>query len=142
MKNLDSAQIIALANIITDKQLDKARKEIGTGTSVPVSPFSISCDGGSLTVETDELYTPTVHLPLLDIMVIALHKAGFQRDNILKMVEDAAVDALNADQRVGDKTKADIDFVKTEVAALQKSLKTTLPKKSRSGKTKISVTWS
>lgn len=141
MKNLDSAQIIALANVITDKQLEKARKEIGAGTSAPVSPFSIDCKGGILTVEPEEPYTPTVHLPLLDIMVIALHKAGFQRDNILKMVEDAAVDALNADQKVGKKTKEDIDFVKAEVAALQTSLKTTLPKKMRSGKTKINVSW-
>lgn len=141
MKGLDSAQIIALANLISDKDLDKARKEIGTGVSAPVSPFSVDCKGGILTVEPDEAYTPTVHLPLLDIMVIALHKAGFQRDNILKMVEDAAVDALNSDQKVGKKTKEDIDFVKVEVAALQKSLKSNLPKKMRSGKTKISVTW-
>lgn len=142
MKNLDPAQIIALANLVSDKTLENARKSVGAGVATVVSPFSISCNGGNITVEGPEEYTPTVHLPLLDIMVIALHKAGFQRDNIITMIQDAATDALNADQKVGDKTKKDIDFVKSEVTALQVSLKSTLPKKLRNGKTKISVSWS
>ena len=142
MSNLDPAQILALSRVLTDKRIEDARKSVGAGVSLPVSPFQVSCDGGTITIGEGVEYTPTVHLPLLDVLVIALHKAGFQRENIMTMITDAASDALNADQRVGDATKKEVDFVKSEVEALQAALSVNLPKKIRAGHMKVGVKWS
>jgi hypothetical protein len=142
MNNLDAAQILALSRVLTDKKIDDARKSIGTGISLQVQPFSISCEGGSLSIGEGVEYTPTIHLPLLDVLVIALHKAGFQRENIMSLITDAATDALTAGDKVGDTTKSDIDFVKSEVEALQAALSTDLPKKIRAGVMKVNVKWS
>lgn len=142
MKNLDPAQILALSRVISDKSLENARNAVGNDTHLVVEPFTVSCEGGSLSIGEGVPYTPTIHLPILDVLVIALHKAGFQRDNILSMVVDAATDALNADEKVGDATKKEIDFVRSEVKALQKSLSANLPKKDRDGVMKVNVKWS
>ncbi len=142
MKNLSPAQILALSKVLSDKKVEEAREAVGNSISLQVDPFDFSCQGGTISIGDPTEYTPTVHLPILDILVIALHKAGFQRDNILSLVTDAATDALNSDQRVGDVTKTDIDFVKKEVSNLQASLATNLPKKIRSGTMKVNVKWS
>jgi uncharacterized protein YdbL (DUF1318 family) len=142
MNNLTPAQILALSRVLTDKKIDEARKAIGHPVTTQIAPFSVSCSGGTLSVGESVEYTPTVHLPLLDVLVIALHKAGFQRENIMAMVADAASDALRSGDRVGDTTKSDIDFVKSEVEALQAAFSINLPKKSRAGVMKISAKWS
>jgi hypothetical protein len=76
------------------------------------------------------------------VLVIALHKAGFQRENFMAMVTDSASDALKSGDKVGDAAKSDIDFVKSEVEALQAALSTDLPKKFRAGVMKVSAKWS
>jgi hypothetical protein len=142
MKNLTPQQILALSRVISDKKIEDARTSIGNSVSLQVDPFSISCEGGMVSVGESVEYTPTVHLPLLDVMVIALHKAGFQRENIMSLITDAATDALKSGDKVGDTTKSDINFVKSEVEALQRALSIDLPKKIRSGVMKVNVKWS
>jgi len=142
MKNLDPAQILALSRVLTDKNVDAARKSVGAGVALQVQPFSLSCDGGTISIGEGVEYTPTIHLPLLDVLVIALHKAGFQRENIMSLITDAATDALAGGGKVGDTTKSDVDFVKSEVEALQVALSTDLPKKVRAGVMKANVKWS
>lgn len=142
MNNLTPAQILALSRVLTDKKIDEARKAVGHSVSLQIDPFSVNCSGGTVTIGEEVEYTPTVHLPLLDVLVIALHKAGFQRDNIMAMVTDAAADAIKSGNKVGSTTKSDIDFVKAEVEALQIALSTDLPKKSRAGVMKIKAQWS
>ena len=141
MNNLTPAQILALSRVLTDKKIDEARKVIGHTVALQIEPFSVTCSGGTVSVGESVDYTPTVHLPLLDVLVIALHKAGFQRENIMAMVTDAASDALKSGDKVGDAAKSDIDFVKAEVEALQAALSTDLPKKSRAGVMKVSAKW-
>lgn len=142
MKNLNPAQILALSRIITDKKLEQARNVVGNGVGLVVDPFTVSCEGGTISIGEGVEYTPTIHLPILDVLVIALHKAGFQRENIMAMITDAASDALNADEKVGDATKNEVDFVRAEVKALQASLSANLPKKIRDGVMKVNVKWS
>lgn len=142
MKNLNPAQILSLSRIINDKKLEQARSVVGNGVGLVVDPFTVSCEGGTISIGEGVEYTPTVHLPILDVLVIALHKAGFQRENIMAMITDAASDALNADEKVGDATKNEVDFVRAEVKALQTSLSANLPKKIRDGVMKVNVKWS
>jgi hypothetical protein len=142
MNNLTPAQTLSLSRIINDKKLEQARSAVGNGVGLIVDPFTVSCDGGTISIGEGVEYTPTVHLPILDVLVIALHKAGFQRDNIMAMITDAASDALNGDERIGDATKNEVDFVRAEVKALQTSLSVNLPKKIRDGVMKVNVKWS
>jgi hypothetical protein len=60
----------------------------------------------------------------------------------MAMITDAASDALNGDERIGDATKNEVDFVRAEVKALQTSLSVNLPKKIRDGVMKVNVKWS
>lgn len=142
MINLTPSQILALSRVLTDKKIEEARKAVGHSVSLIVDPFTIDCSGGSVSIGDPVEYTPTVHLPLLDVLVIALHKAGFQRENIMTIVTEAASDALKSGDKVGDTTKSDISFVKAEVEALQAALSVDLPKKSRAGVMKVSAKWS
>ncbi len=139
---LSPSQTLALSKIITESKVKAARAALGNGLTVTVDPFTLDCSGGKIVISAEESYTPTVDLPLLDMLVIALHKSGFQRDNILKMITEASSDALNSKMKVGESAKADIAFLKTEVAALRSSLSSGLPKKLRPGKAKVTAKWS
>lgn len=141
LKKLNNAQIIALSNALTEKAVSDAKKDLGPSSSTVVPPFTVTCDGGKVTIGGPVEYTPTVALPLLDVLVIALHKAGFQRDGIMNIVTEAANDAIKKGNKVGDETKLNIAFVKKEVEALQLSLAANLPKKIRNGATKVKVKW-
>lgn len=142
IKSLDNAQIIALSAALSKKAVDDAKKDLGPSSSTVVPAFTVTCDGGKVTIGGGVEYTPTVSLPLLDVLVIALHKAGFQRDGIMKIVTEAANDALKKGGKVGVETKASVKFVKAEVEALQVSLAANLPKKIRKGATSVKVKWS
>lgn len=142
ISNLSPPQIVALSAVITDAKVKAAKALIGNGVTVDVPLFNLHCQGGKIVVGAEEDYTPTVKLPMLHLLVIALHKAGFQRENILSMITAAASDALKAETKVGDSMSEEIDFIEKGVEALQKSLSTGLPKQVRAGKTKVSVKWS
>ena len=141
IKKLNNAQIIALSSALTKNAVDAAKKDLGPSSSTIVPAFTVTCDGGMVTIGDCVEYTPTVDLPLLDVLVIALHKAGFQRDGIMRLVTEAASDALKKGSKVGSETKGTISFVKAEVEALQASLSANLPKKTRGGVTKVKVKW-
>lgn len=137
---MNDIQKIALANLVADKTVKAAKAAIGVGTH-NVSPFTLTVEGGTVTIGESVEYTPTVHLPLLDVLVIALHRAGFQRDGIMEVIERAALDALAEGDKVGEETKKSIAYVKGEVEALQGRLASNLPKATRSGPTKVAVKW-
>ena len=137
---MNDIQTIALANLVSDKAVKAAKAAIGAG-SHNVSPFTLTVEGGTVTIGESVEYTPTVHLPLLDVLVIALHRAGFQRDGIMQIVEASALDALAEGDKVGDTMKSEIAYVKKEVEGLQSRLSTNLPKATRSGPTKVAVKW-
>jgi RNA 3'-terminal phosphate cyclase len=133
-------QWLALANLVSDKETKAAKASLNPGT-FDIQPFTVSVTGGTVALSAPVEYTPTVHLPLLDVMVIALHRAGFQRDGIMALIEGAAIEALNADTGVGAKLKSEVDYVKVEVEALQARLSSNLPKATRSGPCKVRPEW-
>ena len=103
--------------------------------SVPA--FTVTVNGGGLSVSEDETYTPTVSVPLLATLTIALHRSGFQRDAIAALILEAATIAIGKDEKVGDELETTIAYVATEVKALQARLSTDLPKKVRKGKVRV-----
>ena len=102
-----------------------------------VDSFTFTCDGGSISVGDDETYTPTTSIPLLATMVVALHRAGFQREGIASLIIDAATDAVNSDGKVGDELATTIAYVDGEVKALKARLSADLPDKVRAGKVRV-----
>lgn len=138
--NLTNEQWLALGNLVAEKEIKAAKAGLNPGT-FQVAPFTVEVKGGTIALSQPVEYTPTVHLPLLDVMVIALHRAGFQRDGIMALIEGAATEALNAGVKVGDKVKGDVDYVKGEIEGLQARLSANLPKATRSGPCKVRVEW-
>jgi len=104
-----------------------------------VAPFTATVESGEVSVGEPEDYTPTVKIPLLSTMVIALHRAGFQRDGIAQIIIDSASDALNRGSKVGDELQTTISYVQQEVKSLQLTLGQGLPTATRKGKVKATL---
>jgi len=135
--NLNDTQLLALS-----RSAAAAAKKRGIDLSAGlhnIDSFSVSGDGGEVSVGNPEDYTPTIKIPLLDTMVIAFHRAGFQRDGIATLILDAATDAINNGNKVGDEIKTTIGYVKQEVKDLQSKLASGLPAATRKGKVKVSL---
>lgn len=141
IKSLDNGQIIALSRALSEKAVNDAKKDLGPSSSTIVPAFTVTCDGGKVTIGGYTEYVPTVDIPLLDVLVIALHKAGFQRENIMEIIVGATKDALAKGSKVGAETKSTVKFVKAEVETLKVALSVALPKKKRNGVTKVNVKW-
>jgi len=135
--NLSDVQLLAL-----NKSVATAARKRGIDLSPgmhSVPAFDLRADSGSVSVGQPEDYTPTIKIPLLDTMVIAFHRAGFQRDGIADLILDSATDALNNGDKVGDEIKTTISYVQQEVKDLQARLASGLPAATRKGKTKVTL---
>tara|TARA_B100001094_G_C17481104_1_gene461960 strand:+ start:53 stop:475 length:423 start_codon:yes stop_codon:yes gene_type:complete len=135
MENLTPAQSLLLSRIAR-KGDATARATVASGF-YSVDDFTVTVKGGILEVGEDEPYTPTVSVPLLQTLTIALHRAGFQRDAIAQMVLDAASTAIGNGGKVGDELESTITYVQDEVKDLRKKLSEGLPTKTRKGKVKV-----
>jgi len=133
MKNLTPAQRVLVARATA-----KAAKTDKLAPGLHNVPsFTVTVAGGELSVGEDESYTPTVSVPLLATLTIALHRAGFQRDGIATIIVDAASIAIGNGNKVGDELETTIAYVQAEVKALQARLSADLPKKVRKGKVRV-----
>lgn len=135
MKNLTPQQALILSRIAR-KGDSKARAALAAG-EYPVADFTVTVKGGNVVVGDDEPYTPTVSIPLLATLTVALHRAGFQRDGIASIIVGAATEAINTDRKVGGEIADLLDYVEEEVKALQARLSANLPDKVRAGKVKV-----
>ncbi len=133
MKNLTPAQRVLVARA-TAKAAKADRLAPGLHN---VPAFTVTVAGGELSVSEDETYTPTTSIPLLATMVVALHRAGFQRDGIASLIVAAATDAVNTGGKIGDELETTLAYVQSEVKALQAKLSADLPKKVRKGKVRV-----
>lgn len=139
-ERLTPAQIVVLSKVLTEKQLELARHSLSEGDN-EVAPFQVACMGGKITVGKDVEYTPTSQLPILDILVIALRNAGFQREKISDMIVEAATKASGNGGKIGDQLKADVSYVRADVQKLQAKLASALPKAKRRGASDVRVKW-
>jgi len=133
MKNLTPAQRVLIARATTTA----AKGDRLVPGLHSVQPFTVRVDGGELSVGEDESYTPTVSVPLLATLTIALHRAGFQRDGIASLIVDAASIAIGNGNKIGDELETTLAYVQSEVKALQAKLSADLPKKTRKGKVRV-----
>jgi hypothetical protein len=134
-QNLSDAQVALLSNLLA-KEAKSRRANLSPGTySVPAGSFDLP--GGLVEVGDDESVTPTVSVPLLSVLTIALHRAGFQRDGILSLVVEAATEAIQNGKRVGTELDTTAGYVAKEVKVLQARFAAELPKVTRAGKVRI-----
>lgn len=134
MKNLTPQQALILSRLA--RKGDKAARIAVAAGVHTVGDFTVTVKGGQLTIGDDEPYTPTVDVPLLATLTVALHRAGFQRDGIASIIIDAATEAIKTDRKVGGEIADLLDYVEEEVKALRSRLSVDLPKKVRAGKVK------
>jgi hypothetical protein len=135
--SLSDAQVALLANTLT-KEAKRRRANLSPG-EYTVAAGSIEVPGGTVTVGENEPTTPTVSVPLLPVLCIALHRAGFQRDGILALVVDAATEALDAGGKAGGELDATAAYVAQGIKELQATFAAKLPKMDRRGKVRVKV---
>lgn len=128
MTTLDNTLLVALASRL-DKLADSKSLQPGT-RDIHVR---IVLDA-NLTVSKgrDVSYVPTVKLPLKNVLAVALAKAGFQRDNISALIEEAAREALAGGDMVADAILVTDEAMERVEKSLAK-----LPPAIRSGATKV-----
>lgn len=135
--SLSDAQVALLAATFTKEA--KARRASILPGEYSVDASTVDVPGGTVTVGQDEQNTPTVALPLLSVLTIALHRAGFQRDGILSLVTEAATEALSNGERVGTEIDTTVMYVAREIDMLRAHFAANLPKVKRAGKVKVKV---
>lgn len=126
--SLTALQKLALSNIELSKE---ERKQIAPGKH-KVS-FTVTVDG-TLDVSENETYTPTVDIPLIPSMALALKKMGVQREHFLGVLRTAMEEVLVADKNMREAMIKESGLADFE-SDFRKTLGT-LPKKTRVGKVK------
>jgi len=113
------------------------RSAIGPGTYV-IEPFNVTV-GGRVTVCADEEYTPTIKIPLIPTVALALKKMGIQREHFLKVMKEAVVEVLaqDADMRAALMQQSGLTTFEEE---FRSKVLQNLPKSTRNGKVLTDVT--
>lgn len=112
----------------------------------PVAPGLYNVDetitirvAGSVEKLEDEVYTPTVDIPLKRAMALLLHRAGIQREAakaaLVAAMSEALTTGKGSDDAI-DEYIADVDAAMAHVV----SVTAALPPKVRTGKTKVDAT--
>ena len=133
MSNLTPTQALLLARLAS--KADKSARAAVTAGEHEVEPFTVTV-GGTLTISEDTTYSPTTSIPLLATMVVALHRAGVQREGIAAAIIDAATAATANGGKVEDELADTFSYVEREVKQLKAALSEKLPKKKRAGAVK------
>lgn len=112
----------------------------------PILPGSYNVDEtvtirvtGSVEKLEDELYTPTVDIPLKRTMALLLARMGIQREAAKAALVAAMNEALNTIKESNDAIDEYISDVDAAMAHVQ-SVTAALPPKTRTGKTKVDAT--
>lgn len=126
--SLTALQKLALSNI----ELSKEERRLIAPGKHNVS-FTVTVDG-TLDVSENETYTPTVDIPLIPSMALALKKMGVQREHFLGVLKEAMTEVLASDKDMREAMIKEVGLADFE-SDFRKTLGT-LPKKVRVGKVK------
>jgi hypothetical protein len=134
MNDLTLAQRLLLARLAGKG--DKAARSAIVAGEYTVAPFTVTV-GGTLTISEDTTYAGTTSIPLLATMVVALHRAGVQREGIANIIIDAAKVAAANGGKVEGALAAAFDYVEGELEELKARLAEELPRKPRKGSVRV-----
>ena len=90
---------------------------------------------GSVEKAHDQHVTPTVSVPLVTTLALFWEKCGVDRDQALKLLREAIMEAMAMGEKEDDRIKRQIDDVSEAITAVRKELLERLPKMPRSGRT-------
>jgi len=126
--------ILALA---LDKFADKkARGQLSPGTHEVDALVHLT---GEIEILEDEQYTPTVSLPLLEIMALFIAHAGFTREHTMALIRQCCGEAIEQTGKAQGSLKDNVDAVKKTLAIVKKEITSKLTEKTRNGKVKCKV---
>lgn len=131
---MDNLLLVAVA-----KWADKQAKGIKLGPGQHSVAGTVTLDvSGTISKGQDVEFAPTVAIPLLPTLALVLEKAGFMREHAATLLVSAMTEALElenqGEQAIKDRCKL-VDEAMTRVRAVVGSL----PKKTRTGPTKVDV---
>ena len=97
-----------------------------------IPPFMVTV-GGSMDVLEDEAYTPTVDIPLIPTVALALKKMGIQREHFLKVMSESVNEVLlqNRSMRAALLAQSGLEEFEAE---FRRKVLAELPNKTRKGK--------
>jgi hypothetical protein len=134
MENLTPEQALLLARLA--KKADATcRAQVAAGEHI-IEPFTVTVSG-SLSVAPDGDRPMTTEVITLATLVVALHRAGIQREGIAAAIIDAAKVASANGGKVEGALSDTFDYVEGEVKALKERLKEELPRKPRKGSVRV-----
>jgi poly(A) polymerase Pap1 len=129
-----------LVKLAIAKSLEKATKEFKAAQGTHNIDTTIMLRvKGTVTKGADTEYKPTVDIPLLPTLALVLEKAGFMREKAKELLIEAMTEALELSAK-GEK------FVEERVKNIEEAMEhvqevtEALPKKKKSGSTKVEVT--
>jgi hypothetical protein len=124
---LTEIQKLALSNL----KLQPNREEIPVGTHA-IPPFLVEVSG-AVDVLENETYVPTVDIPLIPTVALALKKMGIQREHFMKVMKEAVQEVILSDSRMRAALVSQAGLDEFEAEFRQKVL-SELPLKTRKGK--------
>lgn len=93
---------------------------------------------GTVAKADDVEYTPTVDIPLLSTLALVLEKAGFMREKAKALLVEAMTEALELEEKGSELVAERVKNIE-EAMAHVREVTGALPKKTKSGATKVNV---
>lgn len=147
IESLDDVTLIALSKLFDGKKVKEKARE----AKFRIAPGEFDVDAtfhmeGKVTLGEPEEYVPTAHLPTNLLMALFLQRLGVsERQQAVEILTEVMTEVLQLKEANKEPKgkgmsllkgyKAELDAVETAV----ESFKTRLPRKTRSGKTNLSV---
>ena len=133
---MNATQTIALNSLIETKVAKAAREGLEVGTHQVDVTVRVT---GSLTVAEDTEKTPTVSIPVKEVLALFVARSGCTREASLKLLRECLTDALAE----GTKGEGAIDGavdIDAEFKAMVSTLTASLPKTPVKGAVKAKLT--
>ena len=135
---MQAVQSIALNKAIKEKDVKTARNNLAVGQ---FDVDFLARIKGSLNVNHDEPYIPTIHIPLKATLALFIRYCGVTRDAAEAALIRAMTEALNHDQKGEDTILAEMEEQVIE-ACMERvtALTSALPPQTRKGKVLSNLT--
>jgi hypothetical protein len=121
-----------IAKVVAEQLKDEyATIDIPPGVHTFSARLTLDVEGSVLKLHPQE-YTPTAEIPLIAVLARFAEKAGVVGGRLLEMLTEAATEALDKGEPVGDY----IEHTKEALRKVREKVTSKLPRKTRSGPTR------
>jgi hypothetical protein len=131
---MNNVLALAVAGVKIDKEV---RNAVSTGKYAVDSWVHVQ---GTVSVGADYDTAPTVSLPVLEILALFVARAGITREASMKLLREVAGEAIAATGGAAGSIVAEVEAVKDALEVVKRQVIDTLPRQTRKGPVKVSVT--